>query len=210
MTRQTVFGAVRIVGLLALAALAGCAATPSASRVPATGKAEASPSASRAASAGRAQPVVTRRASRCDPHELAVTYRPVGATSGAVSATLTLTSVSARPCRLAGYLTVQRLASSGAAVATRVVHAGSGSGVFPDPGPHTTSPWVLAVPHPPSWVGPITQSPPWAEDPWTHAGRRTFSESACRAVAAASSSRQGNPIERRPLTESAHAATASP
>jgi hypothetical protein len=119
-----------------VAVLTGCASTSSASRVPVAGQTEGSPAASPSVTAGRSRPVVTRRASRCTRHQLAVSFGPVGAASGVESARVRLTNVSARPCRLAGYLTVQRLTSFGSPVATRVVHAGSSTGVFPDPGTH--------------------------------------------------------------------------
>jgi hypothetical protein len=79
---------------------------------------------------------MTQRATRCTRHQITVSYGPVGAAAGSVSAAIRLTNLSARPCRLAGYLTVQRLTSSGSSLATRVVHAAAGMSVFPDPGPH--------------------------------------------------------------------------
>jgi hypothetical protein len=119
-----------------VAVLAGCASTSSASRVPVAGQTDGSPAASPSVTAGRSRPVVTRRAPRCTRHQLAVTFGPVGAATGSVSAAVRLTNLSVRPCRLVGYLAVQRLTFSGDLLETRVVHADAGMGVFPDPGPH--------------------------------------------------------------------------
>jgi hypothetical protein len=116
--------------------MAGCASTSSPGPVPVAGQTGGSRAASPAATAGRSQPVVTRPAPRCKRHQLAVSFGPVGAASGAESARLRLTNVSVRSCRLAGYLTVRRLTSSGDLLETRVVHADAGMGVFPDPGSH--------------------------------------------------------------------------